>query len=116
MCPPSLVPTCNSGHGTNGRWLTIASEGGTGTRIGAVRHNDCRCGVSRTVVLASGNEESDVSLLRAADRRFVIRNPGRGPHPALAALPGAILLESVGTGGWVEMRTHLQDVSTDVMS
>ncbi len=53
-----------------------------------LRHFWTLCGVSRFLV-AIGNEENDVSLLQKADLAFVIRNPGRGPHPALTAIPHA---------------------------
>jgi mannosyl-3-phosphoglycerate phosphatase len=85
-----------------GRWFTLTSAGGKGPALCALRHHFTDDGVS-PVIAAIGNEENDVSLLAEADLRFVIRNPHRGPHPALAALPEAIVLEAEGPGGWMQM-------------
>lgn len=85
-----------------GRWFTLTSAGGKGPALCALRHHFTVDGVS-PLIAAIGNEENDVSLLAEADLRFVIRNPHRGPHPALAALPEAIVLEAEGPGGWMQM-------------
>lgn len=85
-----------------GRWFTLTSAGGKGPALRALRHHFTVDGVS-PLIAAIGNEENDVSLLAEADLRFVIRNPHRGPHPALAALPEAIVLEAEGPGGWMQM-------------
>ena len=79
-----------------------------GTTLALLRHMYELCGVSPMVV-AIGNEENDVSLLQEADLAFVIHNPTRGPHPALAAIPGAVILNAQGPGGWMEMLDHLQE-------
>ena len=73
-----------------------------------LRHFGTLCGVSLFLV-AIGNEENDISLLQKADLAFVIRNPGRGPHPALTAIPHAVVLDAEGPGGWLEMLNGLQD-------
>lgn len=93
-----------------GRWLTLAASGGKGPALRALRRKLNQNVVQSLTVAAIGNEENDVTLLAEADLRFVIRNPGRGPHPALAALPGAIVLDSEGIGGWMEMLDILQGV------
>jgi len=85
-----------------GRWFTLTSAGGKGPALCALRHHFTVEGVS-PLIAAIGNEENDVSLLAEADLRFVIRNPHRGPHPALAALPEAIVLAAEGPGGWMQM-------------
>lgn len=85
-----------------GRWFTLTSAGGKGPALCALRHHFTVDGVS-PLIAAIGNEENDISLLAEADLRFVIRNPHRGPHPALAALPEAIVLEAEGPGGWMQM-------------
>lgn len=90
-----------------GRWLTLADSTGKGTALSLLRHFEVACGVS-PIIVAIGNEENDVSLLQKADLAFVIRNPGRGPHPALAAIPGAVVLDREGPGGWLEMLNRLQ--------
>lgn len=89
-----------------GRWFTLTSAGGKGPALCALRHHFTVDGVS-PLIAAIGNEENDVSLLAEADLRFVIRNPRRGPHPALAALPEAIVLEAEGPGGWMQMLDRL---------
>lgn len=91
-----------------GQWLTLADTSGKGAALAMLRHFWTLCGVSRFVV-AIGNEENDVSLLQKADLAFVIRNPGRGPHPALTAIPHAVVLGTEGPGGWLEMLNDLQD-------
>ncbi len=92
-----------------GRWLTLADTTGKGTALDMLRHFETVCGVS-PIVVAIGNEENDVSLLEKADLAFVIRNPGRGPHPALTAVPHSVVLDTEGPGGWLEMLTRLQDL------
>ncbi len=90
-----------------GRWLTLAGAADKGTALSLLRHLETVCGVS-PIIVAIGNEENDVSLLEKADLAFVIRNPGRGPHPALAAIPGAVVLDTEGPGGWLEMLNRLE--------
>lgn len=90
-----------------GRWFTLTSVSGKGPALCALRHHIGRHGVP-PLVAAIGNEENDVSLLAEADVRFVIRNPHRGPHPVLAALPEAIVLDAEGPGGWMEMLAHFE--------
>ncbi len=67
------------------------------------------------VIAAIGNEENDVSLLAEADLGFVIRNPHRGPHPMLSALPGVVLLDAEGPGGWMEMLDRLVPGATQLV-
>jgi mannosyl-3-phosphoglycerate phosphatase len=95
-----------------GRWFTLTSAGGKGPALRALRHHFARIGVS-PVIAAIGNEENDVSLLAEADLRFVIRNPHRGPHPVLSALPGAIVLDVEGPGGWMEMLDRLSRLGSE---
>jgi mannosyl-3-phosphoglycerate phosphatase len=66
------------------------------------------------VVVAVGNEENDATLLREADLPVVINNPGRGHHPALAAIPGARRLEAPGTRGWLELLDRLPNWIPDL--
>ena len=91
-----------------GRWLTLADTNGKGAALDLLRHFWTVCGVSPFLV-AIGNEENDVSLLQKADLAFVIRNPERGPHPALTAIPHTVVLDSEGPTGWLEMLNRLQD-------
>lgn len=91
-----------------GRWFTLTTAGGKGPALCALRHQMQEDGVL-PIVAAIGNEENDVSLLAQADCGFVIRNPHRGPHPVLSALPGVIVLDAEGPGGWLEMLARLVD-------
>lgn len=80
-----------------GRWATITRGSDKGRAAGVLAD---RYGVTRWT--AVGNAANDASLLARADAAFVIRN--RDGHAAeLATIPGAILLESPGPGGWMEM-------------
>ena len=92
-----------------GHWLTLADTSGKGAALATLRHFDTVCGVS-PIVIAIGNEENDVSLLEKADLAFVIRNPARGPHPALTAVTHSVVLDSEGPGGWLEMLNRVQDL------
>ncbi len=92
-----------------GRWLTMADTDGKGAALSLLRRFTTVCGVS-PIVAAIGNEENDVTLLQKADLAFVIRNPGRGPHPALTAIPHAVVLETEGPGGWMEMLSRFKDL------
>lgn len=102
--------TACAAHGLHclrgGRWLTVSGAAGKGAALLRLRNWLVTCGVSPTIA-AIGNEENDRSLLAAADVAFVIDNPGRGPHPALAGIAGAIILQVPGTGGWMDMLTRL---------
>lgn len=89
-----------------GRWFTLTTAEGKGPALCALRHQFTIAGVA-PVIVAIGNEENDHSLLAEADCRFVVRNPHRGPHPVLSALPGAVVLDAVGIGGWMEMLDRL---------
>jgi mannosyl-3-phosphoglycerate phosphatase len=94
-----------------GRWLTLTAASGKGAALRALRHNVRLDGVPPLIV-AVGNEENDISLLAEADLRFVIRNPHRGPLESLASLPGAVVLDPEGPGGWIDMLHHLHRVTT----
>lgn len=86
-----------------GRWCTAVSGADKGRALVLLREAlTHRHGVA-PFVIAIGNEENDVALLSEADLPLVIRNPGRGHHPALAAVPGAVLLDAHGTDGFLEM-------------
>jgi mannosyl-3-phosphoglycerate phosphatase len=98
-----------------GRWFTLTAAGGKGPALCALRHQYTADGVP-PVVAAIGNEENDQSLLAEADCRFVIRNPHRGPHPVLSSLPGAVLLDAVGPGGWMEMLNRLVPCARQVLA
>ena len=90
-----------------GKWLTLSDTPGKGPALLALREHLTAYNFAPTLV-AIGNEENDISLLKVADLAFVIRNPHRGPHPALAAIPHAVVLDTEGPGGWLEMLIRLQ--------
>lgn len=96
-----------------GRWFTLTSAGGKGPALRALRHLAVQTG-GAPLIAAVGNEENDVSLLAEADLRFVIRNPHRGPHPVLSALPDAIVLDGEGPGGWMDMLARLTRRAAEV--
>lgn len=98
-----------------GRWFTLTTAGGKGPALRALRHQLTRSGVI-PVVAAIGNEENDQSLLADADCRFVIRNPHRGPHPVLSTIPGAVVLDAEGIGGWMEMLDRLVPAASAVLA
>lgn len=96
-----------------GRWLTVTGGAGKGAALTRLRNLCVARGVI-SLAIAVGNEENDVSLLSAADVRFVIDNPGRGHHPALSGLAGAITLTVSGTGGWMDMLSRLSALTPDL--
>jgi predicted mannosyl-3-phosphoglycerate phosphatase (HAD superfamily) len=85
-----------------GSWATLTGGADKGRAAGAIA---AARGVLQWVAI--GNDGNDLALLRAAHRAFVIRNPG-GHHPALAAVPGAVLLHRAGPDGWAEMVAQLE--------
>jgi mannosyl-3-phosphoglycerate phosphatase len=91
----------------SGRWLTITNGADKGDGVRAILALAECAGAGYVRPAAIGNEENDVELLRAATRRFVIRNPRRGHDPLLASLPKARLLTRVGIAGWREALAHL---------
>jgi mannosyl-3-phosphoglycerate phosphatase len=98
-----------------GRWFTLTMAGGKGPALRALRHHCTVRGVPPLIV-AIGNEENDQSLLAEADCRFVIRNPQRGAHPALSSLPGAVVLDTEGPGGWMEMLDRLVPCAQELLA
>jgi predicted mannosyl-3-phosphoglycerate phosphatase (HAD superfamily) len=55
------------------------------------------------LLVAIGDADNDASLLHVADRAFVVSTPGRRVPPALAAVPGAHIMQHHGASGWQEM-------------
>jgi hydroxymethylpyrimidine pyrophosphatase-like HAD family hydrolase len=85
-----------------GTWATLTAGSDKGRAAGVLA---AARGVPHWAAI--GNDRNDLALLRAAHRAFVVRNP-EGHHPALAAVPGAVLLDRVGPSGWGEMLAHLE--------
>lgn len=77
-----------------GEWATVVAGADKGRAAGVLAS---RRGVTHWTAI--GNGANDAPLLRAAARRFVIRNVD-GHHPVLAALPDAFRIDTVGPRGW----------------
>jgi mannosyl-3-phosphoglycerate phosphatase len=86
-----------------GRWHTAVRGASKGDALDRLRAAVAAREAAPPFVIAIGNEENDVSLLQRADLPVVIGNPGRGPHPALAAIAGARCLTTSGHLGWLEL-------------
>lgn len=91
-----------------GEWVAVwmgPDKGGAATR-----YLEARAAVYGRAgrVAGIGNAANDRSLLEVVDLPFAILNPGEGHHPALAAVPGVILLEAPGCDGWIEAVTRLR--------
>lgn len=98
-----------------GRWCTAVSGADKGRALIRLREVLASRYEREVFVVAIGNEENDVALLSHADLPLIIRNPERDWHPALAAVPGTVALQSVGTAGFLEM-FRLIDCYTEVAS
>jgi predicted mannosyl-3-phosphoglycerate phosphatase (HAD superfamily) len=94
-----------------GRWALLTSTPGKGAAARLVAERLSATSGRRPRLVGIGNDENDLPLLAAADLAFVIRNPGSGPHPALAAVPGAQVLDAVGTDGWRELMQRLSRIA-----
>jgi len=86
-----------------GRWCTAVSGADKGRALHRLRLAVARRFRLPLHVVAIGNEENDAALLAQADLPLIIRNPGRGHHRDLLAVPNAIPLEDEGTAGFLEM-------------
>jgi mannosyl-3-phosphoglycerate phosphatase len=94
-----------------GRWISVVrgSNKGDAARAWLAAAHTRRHGKA-PVVVAIGDAENDAPLLAVAQHRFVIARDERGHHPALAAYPGARMLQQPGVAGWREMIDHLADL------
>lgn len=93
----SLVP--------GGAWATVTAGADKGR---AARVHAARADV--TAWAAIGDAPNDRSLLESARWPFVIRHR-EGHDPALAQVPGAALLRSLGPQGWLEMFETLEAIA-----
>ena len=94
-----------------GRWCTAVSGADKGRALLRLREHIASHTGTLPYVIAIGNEENDVALLTQADLPLVIRNPGRGHHPALMQVQGAVPLTTSGTQGFLEMFQIIDDRS-----
>lgn len=98
-----------------GRWCTAVSGADKGRALLRLREIIRERFDRPLYVVAIGNEENDVALLGQADLPLVIRNPGRGHHPALLEVSGARPLDDEGPAGFLEM-FRIIDVQSEVVA
>jgi predicted mannosyl-3-phosphoglycerate phosphatase (HAD superfamily) len=88
---------------SGGHWIGVVggSDKGDGLRalLAAVRVHQ----PWDPVIIGIGNKRNDVSLLTAADQRFVVRDAFGDVDPLLSSLPGVVVLDLSGVSGWMEM-------------
>ncbi len=89
-----------------GKWLTVSRGADKGVAMKEYLGAMQKKGVLFTSV-AIGNEENDLTMLEAAHKKFVIKNPTRGYTSLLASVTGATLLKQEGALGWTEMLAQL---------
>ncbi len=89
-----------------GKWLTVSRGADKGMAMKKYLGAMQKKGVLFTSV-AIGNEENDLTMLEAAQKKFVVKNPTRGYASVLASLPDATLLGLDGALGWTEMLVQL---------
>lgn len=85
-----------------GRWVTVIAGSNKGRAVRAYQQAaEHVFGPLSTV--AVGDAANDETMLRSAERAFVIRQPEHGYDPFLLTIPGVRLLERAGPDGWQEM-------------
>ena len=91
---------------------TRIHEGGAekGRGVRAVLSALALLGRPRALVAAVGDGDNDVSLLLAADRRFVIRRADGTCHASLRALPGVEYAPTPGIDGWRDVWRQLTGI------
>ena len=96
---------------SGGRWVSVVHGADKGTTARAwlkewsAQHPD-----HGTTIVAIGNADNDESLLRAANRAFVVRAPGGTYAARLAGINNAQLLSCAGNAGWAEMYGRLDSL------
>jgi mannosyl-3-phosphoglycerate phosphatase len=86
----------------SGQWITVTAGANKASGVRAVLARAARRGAPFRWSVAIGNAENDAPLLAACDRGFAIRNPRRGHHPALVAIPDVRRLVALGIAGFPE--------------
>jgi HAD superfamily hydrolase (TIGR01484 family) len=85
-----------------GRWVTVIAGSNKGRAVRAYQQAAAQVfGPMDSVAI--GDEANDETMLRSAERAFVINRPERGYDPFLLTVPGVRLLERAGPDGWQEM-------------
>lgn len=98
---------------SGGAWLAVTGHADKGRGVAALRSALDRLGSRYTLTAAVGDGDNDVSLLLAAERRFVIGREDGTWHPALRALPDVECVPTPGIAGWrdvLRQLTALQEV------
>ncbi|MBK8059747.1 MAG: HAD-IIB family hydrolase [Gemmatimonadetes bacterium] len=95
---------------SGGAWLAITGGADKGRGVRAVLSALALLGRPRTLVAAVGDGDNDVSLLLAADRRFVIRRADGTCHASLRALPGVEYAPTPGIDGWRDVWRQLTGI------
>ncbi len=91
-----------------GNWATITDTGWNKGRAAARLMQ--QLGIPSWAAI--GNAANDAGLLRGATQRFAIRETAGHHDPALATIPGVVLLTQFGPLGWVEMVSLLPTTPT----
>jgi predicted mannosyl-3-phosphoglycerate phosphatase (HAD superfamily) len=84
----------------SGTWITVTSRADKGTGVRAVLKHARKLRAPFKSSVSIGNEANDKELLESTDVRFAIRNPRRGHHEDLIALPDVTPLGSSGAKAW----------------
>lgn len=98
---------------SGGAWFAVTRGAEKGDGAMAVRSALERLGQRYALVAAVGDSDNDVSLLLAADRRFVIGRDDGTWHPALRALPDVECVPTPGIAGWREVMRQLNALQED---
>lgn len=98
---------------SGGAWMAVTRGAEKGDGAFEVRSALERLGERYALVAAVGDSDNDVSLLLAADRRFVIGRDDGTWHPALRALPDVECVSTPGIAGWREVMRQLDALQED---
>lgn len=98
---------------SGGAWIAVTRGAEKGDGAYEVRSALERLGQRYALVAAVGDSDNDVSLLLAADRRFVIGRDDGTWHPALRALPDVECVPTPGIAGWREVMRQLNALQED---
>jgi HAD superfamily hydrolase (TIGR01484 family) len=92
----------------SGRWHVVQGNSNKGLGVRAFMNLATTVLPQPIQVVGVGDRENDVSLLTAANRRFVMRLPSGEVDPMLAAVANTTILNTPGVDGWTEIAASLQ--------
>ena len=92
----------------SGRWHVVQGNSNKGLGVRAFTNLATTVLPQPIQVVGVGDRENDVSLLTAANRRFVMRLPNGEVDPILAAVANTTILNTPGVDGWTEIAASLQ--------